>query len=172
MQEQQILQPNIADILSQIRLSDVMSKNLLTVSGVWSVKRLSKFLLDENISGAPVVNADDVLVGVVTHSDIVRFESSEPTEEQIKKLIVDFSGQVNGEVDQAEVTRIQHSAHDYCKVDTIMTPHVVAIDINNNLEDAHNLVLDKKVHRIFVTENGLLVGVLTAMDILKALSKK
>lgn len=172
MQEQQMLTPNIAGILSQIQLKDIMSKKILTVSGAWPVKRLSKFLLDENISGAPVVNADDELVGVVTHTDIVRFESTEPTEEQVKKLIAEFSGQVNGEVDQAEVNRIQHSAHDYCKVDTIMTPHVVSIDIDNSLEDAHNLALDKQVHRIFVTEDGLLVGVLTAMDILKALTTK
>jgi signal-transduction protein with cAMP-binding, CBS, and nucleotidyltransferase domain len=69
------------------------------------------------------------------------------------------------------VLRIQTHAKDYCTVNSIMTSKVIAIDINSSLEAAYILILNTQVQRIFITQQGLLVGVLTAMDILRIIAQ-
>jgi predicted transcriptional regulator len=171
MQEQQVLNSNFSDVLSQNTLQDLVSKKLLTVCETWSIKRLSQFFLEHNISGAPVTSIDEKLLGVVTQSDIIRFESSEPTEEQVKKLVANYSGPFGASLDEAEINRIKSKANDYCTVNTIMTPHVLSIEVNDSIENACGLLIEKEVHRLFITENEQLVGVITAMDILKIFKK-
>lgn len=171
MTKQQELPAQLASILAQFALTDVMSKHVLTVYEGWSIKRLSQFFLKHNISGAPVIAADDELVGVVSQSDIIRFESVDPDKQQIIKLVRQYSGPFGGPIDEAEVLRIQTHAKDYCTVNSIMTSKVIAIDINSSLEAAYILILNTQVQRIFITQQGLLVGVLTAMDILRIIAQ-
>tara|TARA_R110000868_G_scaffold106091_7_gene291140 strand:- start:1127 stop:1639 length:513 start_codon:yes stop_codon:yes gene_type:complete len=170
MTDQQGLSVELTRILAQFTLSEVMSKHLLTVYEGWSIKRLSQFFLKHDISGAPVIAADDELVGVVTQSDIIRFESVDPDKQQIIKLVRQYSGPFGGPIDEAEVRRIQTHAKDYCTVNSIMTNKVISIDINSSLEKAYLLILGTQVQRIFITQQGLLVGVLTAMDILRIIA--
>ncbi|KXI27829.1 CBS domain-containing protein [Paraglaciecola hydrolytica] len=165
------LQSDLREILAQITLAEAMSKQVLTVYEGWSIKRLSQFFIKHDISGAPVIAADDELVGVVTQSDIIRFESNEPNKQDIIKLVRQHYGPFGGPISEAEVRRIQDRAKDYCTVNSIMTPIVVSIDINSSLEQAYNMILTQQVHRLFITQNGLLVGVLTAMDILRILAQ-
>ncbi len=163
------IQDDIKQHLSQHSLRDYVRQEVLTVYEGWSIKRLSGFFVKHNISGAPVIAADDELVGVVTQSDIVRFESREPSEEQIKKLAEQFCGPFGGTLDQAEIRRMQGRANEYCTVNSIMTPQVISVDINTSLESACETLLSKKLHRLFITEDGLLVGVISTMDILRLL---
>ena len=165
------LPDDLSVILARISLADAMSKQLLMVYEGWSIKRLSQFFLKHSISGAPVIAADDELVGVVTQSDIIRFESVDPDQQHIIKLVRQYSGPFGGPINESEVLRIQAHAKDYCTVNSIMTTKVLSIDINSSLASAYKLILSQKVHHIFVTENGLLVGVLTAMDILRIIAK-
>jgi predicted transcriptional regulator len=50
-----------------------------------------------------------------------------------------------------------------------MTADVLSIDMNCQLDQAYKLMVTKNVHRLFVTQKGLLIGVITAMDILRSL---
>lgn len=157
----------VNEYLNQMSLKEIMSKNVLTVYEGWSIRRLSQFFLKHQISGAPVIAADEELVGVVTQSDIIRFESNEPSEEEVKKLISQFCGPFGGTIDKSEIRRIQDKANDYCTVNSIMTPMVMSVDINTSLSSAYGTLVKEDIHRLFVTENGLLIGVISAMDILK-----
>jgi predicted transcriptional regulator len=157
----------VYEYLNEISLKDIMSKNVLTVYEGWSIRRLSQFFIKHQISGAPVIASDDELVGVVTQSDIIRFESKEPSEEAVKKMLNQFCGPFGGVIDESEVRRIQDKANEYCTVNSIMTPKVMSVDINASLTSTYSTLVKEDVHRLFVTENGLLIGVISAMDILK-----
>jgi predicted transcriptional regulator len=169
MKNQQNIKQNISKNLAQIPVLETMSKTILTVYEGWSIRRLSQFFLKHHISGAPVIAADDELVGVVTQSDIIRFESCDPDEQHIKKLIQEYCGPFGQEANSAEITRIQQRANEYCTVNSIMTNNVLSIDMSSNLDQAYKLMVSKNIHRLFVTQKGLLIGVITAMDILRSL---
>ncbi len=160
---------DIQDRLNQLPLKDFMRKELLTAYEGWSIKKLSAFFVKHKISGAPVIAADNELVGVVTQSDIVRFESREPSEREMKKLVEQFCGPFGGTIDQAEIRRMQGKANEYCTVNSIMTPSVISTDVNTPLEKACHTIIKMGIRRLFVTEKGILIGVISAMDILKLL---
>ena len=55
--------------LEQIRgmtVGDIMRSEVLAAGADWSLETLGDFLIDNSISGAPVTNQDDELVGVVS----------------------------------------------------------------------------------------------------------
>lgn len=163
-----------ADVLGVINnhsLSDIMSTDVLTVYEGWSVKRLAGFFIKRDISGAPVVASDDELVGVVTQSDVVRFDSRERTDSEMKNLVRMYCGPHGGELSQADLKHLKDRASETCTVNSIMTPEVISMDITKSVADVCTCFIETGVHRIFVTEDSKLVGVVTAMDVLRSIVK-
>jgi len=58
--------------ISQIRVKSIMTKNPITVQPDYTVEETVKKLLVNHISGLPVVNRQEEVLGVVTKSDIFR----------------------------------------------------------------------------------------------------
>jgi len=57
------------------RAKDLMTSDVKTVEADWPVDRVARFLIDHGISGAPVVE-DDQLMGVISLTDLARHRSS------------------------------------------------------------------------------------------------
>lgn len=157
--------------LAHTPVAEVMTSEVKTVYEGWSIRRLSQFFLKHNISGAPVIAADDELVGVVTQTDVMRFDSQKPDQETIEKVVEHYCGPAQRELDQNELNVIQGKALDYMTVNSIMTGMVITVGVEETLKKAYELIIDNNIHRLFVVDNGILVGVITAMDILKRLGK-
>lgn len=157
--------------LSAEPVANIMSKTLLTVYEGWSIKRLAGFFVKHGISGAPVIAADDELVGVVTQSDVVRFESRSMSEGEIKRLSQFYCGPFGGVLGADDVRHMKEKANENCTVYSIMTPEVVSVDVSTSVENACITILERNLHRLFITDNGQLVGVVTTNDILRKLMR-
>lgn len=59
-------------LLTQIKVEDIMTRDLITVGMDWTVEETAKLLLEKKISGVPVITDDDSVVGVITQTDIFR----------------------------------------------------------------------------------------------------
>jgi len=59
-------------LISKIKIKDIMSKKPLTVPFDFTIEETASMLLENNISGAPVVDNDRQLVGVITQADIFK----------------------------------------------------------------------------------------------------
>jgi acetoin utilization protein AcuB len=57
---------------AQLTVSKVMSKNVYTVKPESSILDAAELMLEHKISGLPVVDDEDALVGIITESDIFR----------------------------------------------------------------------------------------------------
>lgn len=68
----------VLDLLEKYPVAAIASADLLTVYEGWSIKKLSEFFAKHKITGAPVIASDETLVGVVTQTDVVKFEGSRP----------------------------------------------------------------------------------------------
>lgn len=169
MSEAQVMeaQPvNLADI-SGLTLGDIMSRDVLTVYEGWSIKRLAGFFVKHNISGAPVVASDESLVGTVTQSDVIRFESRAPTDVEIKKVVQFYYGPNTQGLTDADIRHLKEKAIETCTVNAIMTPEVKSLDLATPVADACGFMVANDIHRLFVTQQRRLVGVVTAMDVLR-----
>ena len=62
----------MAYLLGQMTVGKIMSHNVLTVQPDETIFEVAKLMLDQKISGLPVVNENGQLVGMITESDIFR----------------------------------------------------------------------------------------------------
>jgi len=59
-------------LISKIKIKDIMGKKPLTVPFDYTIEETASILLENNISGVPVVDYDKQLVGIITKSDIFK----------------------------------------------------------------------------------------------------
>ncbi len=126
-----------------MRISEIMEKSLFTVSPELSIRDFEDALTSEEISGTPVVDSDLRLVGIASKTDIVRSLS-------------ESSGQPLSDLFDANLT-----------VEDIMTPDVVTVSPDTDVVEVARKMVDGHLHRIVVVENGELIGIVTALDLLK-----
>lgn len=153
--------------LANVLGKDIMTSELLTVYEGWSIKRLSEFFVKHEISGAPVIASDHTLVGVVTITDIVRFDSLPDAEKA--KLIIDhvYPEYLGQSINKDTYSALANHADSNCTINSIMTPEVISIDQKTPLPQIAKAMQSKKIRRIFVTENGIIAGVISTGNILE-----
>jgi acetoin utilization protein AcuB len=59
-------------LLTKIKIKDIMTKDPISVPLDWTVEETAELLLSNKISGAPVVDEKDMVVGVITQTDLFR----------------------------------------------------------------------------------------------------
>ena len=153
--------------MKQITARDIMTHQVLKAKADWSVRRLVEFFAEQSISGAPVVSEDGKIVGVVSLTDILRHDSlpekySEPSwahEYYLDTLDRQFTPQ--------EIDSLQLSVEPLTTVREIMTPHNYSISEETTAQEIAGSMLKNRIHRIFVTRGEKVVGIVSAMDMLK-----
>jgi predicted transcriptional regulator len=151
-------------------VTELMSKDVLCVYEGWTIQRLAEFFLKNNISGAPVIASDHELVGVVSVSDIFRFENAddETKSEALRRCYRDSTGiDIASRADLIEWSK--HSQKS-CTVHQIMANQVISVGIDSQLSEISATMIDNDIHRVFVTEDEIIVGIVSALDILRKLS--
>lgn len=73
------LMPELYELMTKIKLKDIMSRSLRTISADDSVITAAQLLLTHKISGLPVLSKQGLLIGIITEGDLF-------------KALVDFSG--------------------------------------------------------------------------------
>ena len=157
--------------LAQLRAQDIMHGNLLTVYEGWTIHRLAEFFIHRQISSAPVIASDHELVGVVSVSDIMRFNTmdDEQRSDALRNLYRDTCGQ---EINEADLRRWLKTADRNCTVHQIMVPEVITLDVSVSLKTVTETLLKHHIHRVFVTQDNKITGVITAMDSLQAIHER
>jgi len=63
-------------LLSEIKVADIMTRKVFTVTSDDTVEKAAVIMLRENVGGMPVVDAENTVVGVITDSDIFKVLAS------------------------------------------------------------------------------------------------
>lgn len=141
---------------------DIMRKRVVTVTPDMTLREVAKLFSDRRISGAPVVEPGGGLVGVVSQTDLVQQER-------------DSSAVAPAYQRQTEETARSRGLHiedpDYTRVEQVMTPWVVSFEQDTPVPEIARQMLAKRIHRVMITRDGKLCGIVTSMDMLRALAK-
>lgn len=124
-----------------LKVSDYMSTKLITFRPEQSVEEVIDALIHNKISGGPVVNDKNELVGIISEGDCIKHISESRYYNMPLK-------------DESIANR--------------MAKNVETIDGNMNIFDAANKFLNEKRRRFPIVEEGKLVGQISQKDILKA----
>jgi len=152
-------------ILDAKMAADLMTSNPVSIAADATIKEAVGFLVDRAYSAAPVIDAAGTPVGVVSQSDIVihdrqRNESASQNRSFHERR--DLEGHEERGFGVRDVDRTW--------VRDIMTPVVLSVTSDTPAHQVVQEMLKLKVHRLFVVDkNGVLIGVISAVDILKHL---
>jgi CBS domain-containing protein len=143
-----------------MRVDDVMTTDVATVTPGASLKDVARILVERDISGVPVVDADGDVLGVVSEADLLAKERAEPPTR---------GGPLAWLVDPIEV--IERRKLGARLAGEVMTSPAVTIAPYRNLATAAGIMLDNRVNRLPVVSDGKLVGIVTRADLVRAFAR-
>lgn len=144
-----------------IRAKDIMTTDVITVTPDTTVEELGRLFIQKRISGAPVVDAENRLYGIVTENDLIkrneRFHI--PTMIRLFDAFIPLGGDSSIE---NEIKRMSAS-----KVSEICKKKVVTVDPETPLNDIATIMSEEGFHLLPVVSSGKLVGIIGKMDVIK-----
>ena len=147
-------------------VADIMESDPVSVTPDDSVEHVLEVLREHELPGVPVVNDGGRCVGIVTEADLVL--SGEDADLHLPHYIELFGGVVFLEPLKHFEDRIRKAFAS--KVSDMMTADPVTIEQEADVEQAAKLIAERKHNRLPVVEHGRLVGVVTRLDVLEALT--
>ena len=173
---------------------DIMRTELVTVGPDMSVHDLSRLLADNGISGAPVVDVEGEVLGVVSMTDVVRLaafevdvrvalwplvegefslEAPQQDEDEEEQDLVDYFQHVHAPPVSPGAAGVWAAVSDLDQYDVreIMTPANFHIHPDSDLRELATFLLHGRIHRALVMEDDRLVGIVTTVDLIRTMAE-
>jgi CBS domain-containing protein len=142
-----------------MKASDVMTRDVLTVGRETSVANAIRVMLDNHVSGLPVLD-DGKVVGILTEGDLLR-RSETGTEKHRPRWLEILMG-------PGRIAREYVRTHGR-KVADIMTTDVISVARDTSLDEVVGLMERRRIKRVPVIEGDVLIGLVSRLDLLRAL---
>ncbi len=138
----------------------VMTRPVVTIPADATVFQAADILLGSRISAAPVVDADDRLVGIVSEADLMNRPElgTVPARSWLQRLLAD----------EAVLAREYMRSHSH-RVADVMTKHVVTAEERTELEQIAALMAKHRIKRIPIVRDGKVVGIVSRANLLQGL---
>jgi CBS domain-containing protein len=156
-------------LMKELTANDVMNREVITVRDDMTVQEVATFLIEQEISGAPVVDDSDEMVGVVSLTDIAESTMQSPDVGADQSNPGFYVRGWEDDVDWSEVQQL-HIENAALPVRDIMTPTVYTVSDDTPVSKIAKTMIAGRIHRLFVTRNGEVVGIITSLDLLKILA--
>ena len=127
-----------------MKVADIMQAEVRVVTSDTPVSEVVVSLADAQVTGLPVVDARNRVIGVVSSTDLIDAQAETRSAEERQVLL------------------------EHTPVRDIMTPRPLMIESTAEVQEAARHMLYTEVRRLFVEEDGVLVGVISQTDIVRA----
>ncbi len=155
--------------MRDLTAKDVMIKEVLEVRAEWSLQRLVEFLVENSISGAPVTTEDGKLVGVVSLTDIIRHDTLLEKGSQSYGTHEYYLHTLESQFAPQEIDSLHFGNEPLMTVRDIMTPTIFRVNENATVQQVADTMIRGRIHRVFVTQEEKVVGIISAADMLKVI---
>ncbi|CAB3717667.1 hypothetical protein LMG22037_04487 [Paraburkholderia phenoliruptrix] len=144
-----------------MRASDVMTGKVISVTPDMTIREVARLFVENHISGAPVLDSDGSVAGMISEGDLLR-RSEIGTDERKRTSWLDFWS-------------ASHEARDYVKthaarVSDVMTTNVVTVGPDTPLGEVAGVLETRHIKRVPVTKAGRLVGIVSRANLVQALA--
>lgn len=147
-----------------LKAEDIMTKDVIAVKPETTVEELARLLIKHKISGAPVVDADNQLVGVVTENDLIKKNARLHIPTIIRLFdayILLDSKKIEDEIKKMVATT----------VDEICNKDIVSLTEDSSLEEIATIMSEKNIHLLPVLRDGAVVGIVGKADVVRSMTK-
>jgi len=142
-------------------ISECMTREIYAVAPETSLECAARLFSTRHISGAPVIDTDGRPLGVITQHDITDPDRGR-RDGQGRSFYYKLRA---GNIENHHGGRVASAG----TVGDIMTSFVVAVPPDKPILDAARLMVTEGIHRILVVDEQRIVGIVTSMDLLRAL---
>jgi CBS domain-containing protein len=140
---------------------DVMSLNVVSVGRDTTVAEAIRLMLDNQISGLPVIDAGKV-VGILTEGDLLRRSETGTERHRPRWLeILMGPGRLASEYVRTHGRRVEE----------IMTRDLVSVTRDTPLDEVVALMERRRIKRVPVLDGGVPIGIVSRADLLRALAR-
>lgn len=139
-----------------MKIEALMTKDVLTVAPDVPLKDVAALLSQNRISGAPVCDQDQKLLGVISEADIIRKEQGLAPE--VHGVARWFTRLFDGELDKVEARTVREA----------MTSPALTVRPFDSVAKAARLMVEHRINRLPVAVDGRLVGIVTRADLVRA----
>lgn len=139
-----------------MRVDELMTRNVIAVRPDTPLKDVARLLVKHRIGGVPVVDDDNVVLGVVSESDfaIKELSSDHVHQSKLDRLL----GRPNRDAERVAATTA---------AEAMARPAITIDDPAGSVRDAATVMVERNINRLPVTESGRLVGILTRGDLVR-----
>lgn len=142
-----------------MKVGDVMTRSVAAVRPETPLKDVAALMVDRVISGAPVVDADGAVLGVVSEADfVIKERGAAVSRSRLLDRIFGKSRRARAELAKIEATTAGEA----------MTSPAITVEATDTLQRAAELMSSRRVNRLPVVEGGRLVGIVTRADVVRA----
>ena len=143
-------------------VKDIMNTSVKSATAETLIKDIASIMCFNKISGVPVIDSEDKLIGVLSEKDILRNMFPDV------KTVMEQGGTPDFEAIELDYKDILHK-----KVGDIMTQTVASVTPEMPLLKAASLMCSKQIRRIPVTDaSNKLVGIISIGDVHKAIFRE
>jgi CBS domain-containing protein len=144
--------------------ADLMTPNPQSIRDDATLREAIAFLVDRNVSGAPVIDEAGRPVGVLSQTDVLVHDREEAPR-------IEPEHEYGSPLPPSRWDELQFERVDATLVRDLMTPAVFCVAQGRAAREVVEQMRELNVHRLFVVDNdGVLIGVISAMDIVRHLS--
>lgn len=137
-------------MLDSILVSEIMSKNIIALKRGDDLERADMLFKKHKIKHIPVVSSD-VVIGMLSYSDLLKISFAETTDDEHNVHAVVFNT---------------------FTIEQVMTKNVVTINPNSTIKEAIEILAKDEFHALPVVDQGVLVGIITTTDLLNFFLKQ
>jgi CBS-domain-containing membrane protein len=144
---------------------DIMTKKVITAARDTSIGELSRTLIQNNISGVPVVDSGGILIGMVTDGDIITEDLEPIFPIYFDPLIISYAYMDNFE-------KFEKSMKEYLAtpVEEIMVKRVKTVKQDTPVSEIARIMVKDRINRMpVVDESNKVIGIIARADILKSM---
>jgi CBS domain-containing protein len=149
-----------------LTVRDIMETHVPPVYPDDPVEHVVAVLRDHELPGVPVINEGGRCVGIITESDLIMVGETEDL--HLPHYIELFGGIVFLESTKKFEERLRKAIG--AKASDVMTEDPITIEPDASVAEAGRMIARHKHNRLPVVEHGRLVGVVTRIDVLDALT--
>jgi CBS domain-containing protein len=144
-------------------VAEVMQRRVVTIGPDATVQELAELLRKKKISGVPVVDDGEHVVGIVTEGDLV----AQDADLHFPHYIQFLDSIIYLESVKKFEERVRKAVGAYVR--DVMTKDVLTVSPQTTVREVATLMSDHKINRVPVVEDGKLVGIVTRDDVVRSM---
>ncbi len=151
--------------------ADYMQRDLITVSSNYTLRKALALMIENHVTGLPVMGENARCIGLITASDILNYEQ-ENDGDSADGVTVDVFDAETQQWEPVPVSVFGLGQFGDVSVREVMTTQLVSVERGTPLRDAARRMIEKHVHRVLVLDaKGHLYGILSAYDFARVVAE-